>query len=194
NYVFSGVSDHLKFEMRNRGVILAPASGKSFKTEVPFTGTGGCVMQGAGTLAFGTGAWAFTGALDVQGGTVDLSSAGAVTDRKVTGSGTLSSGAFSGLTLALPASDDWTPSNTLTFASCTFAGRTKVDFGRTAEAPLDGILPKNLTVAYYTGAAPDVSGWKMTGSGIDNVAGVFTAADGAIRMTARRAGMVFSLR
>ncbi|MDD4017182.1 MAG: hypothetical protein PHV28_04475, partial [Kiritimatiellae bacterium] len=86
------------------------------------------------------------------------------------------------------------PSNTLTFASCTFAGRTKVDFGRTAADPLDGILPKNLIVAHYTGAAPDVSSWKMIGSGVDNVSGVFNASGGEIRMAARRGGMIFSLR
>ena len=58
-------------EMRGKGVKLAPPAGTTFTTELPFTGDGGLIVDGPGTVKFGANTLKFTGAACVRQGTLD---------------------------------------------------------------------------------------------------------------------------
>ena len=95
------------------------------------------------------------------------------------------------VTLPVTLLGDGTVSNVLTFADCTFAGRVTVDFGRTEEDAFAKPYPSNLLVARYSGTTdPAVANWRMVGSGLKGHRGVFTAANGEIRMTVSPTGMI----
>lgn len=66
------------------------------------------------------------------------------------------------------------------FENAVFGGRTVVDFGRTEDSPLDWRNTPVLTVAKFAGAFPDVSGWRVKGTGNRNVGGKFTVSDDGI--------------
>ena len=97
------------------------------------------------------------------------------------------------LTLPIELLPDGTSSNSLMFANCTFGGGVKVDLGRTAETALARPFPQNVLVARYTGAAPDVAGWRLVGTGVKGVRGKFTAANGEVRMDVEPAGVMLIL-
>lgn len=70
------------------------------------------------------------------------------------------------------------------FENAVFGGRTVVDFGRTEDSPLDWRNTPVLTVAKFAGAFPDVSGWRVKGTGNRNVGGKFSVSDdGTVRVT-----------
>jgi hypothetical protein len=73
------------------------------------------------------------------------------------------------------------------FRDCAFAGRIIVDLGR---AEGNSLTPpyRSLVVARYTGAAPNVSAWRLVGTGIPKTGAVFTAENGEVRATACQAG------
>ena len=206
NYTFAASSVNtslFKFTMEGRGIVLKPAAGATFTTEVPFSGTGGMRNLGAGTVKFTAGTYKFTGACEVvEGATVDLSDAGTVSDAKFTGPGTVSGGMFAGTTRILlsGAANDWSGADTPTFASCAFGGRVLVDFGRTAEDPLDdpGTSASPVVVAKFTGAAPDVSNWRLLASstGVRSAGGTFSvdAERGEVRMTPGYVGAILIVK
>lgn len=180
---------HILYEMRGKGVIMKPSAGHTFTTLAPFTGTGGLVVDGEGTVAFGENTAQFTGTLDVRQGTADFSSnGGAAAFKSAKGAGTVSGASTGALTLPIELLPDGTSSNSLMFANCTFGGGVKVDLGRTAETALAMPYPKNVLVARYAGAAPDVSSWRLVGTGVKGVRGKFTAANGEVRMDVEPAG------
>ena len=61
--------------------------------------------------------------------------------------------------------------------------------GRTAENPLRRPF-RDIVVAHYTGAAPDVSAWKAVGTGLDMVTGTCRAEGGDVILTLRTSGSV----
>lgn len=64
-------ADAFLLEMRGKGVKLAPAEGTTFETRFPFTGEGGLIVDGPGTVKFAANTLKFTGAACVRQGTLD---------------------------------------------------------------------------------------------------------------------------
>ena len=183
------------FDVRAGGLTLVVASGRTLRTSVPFAGIGTLSLTGGGTLAFETGAFAITGGVHAASGTVvDFSSVGSVSNFTASGSGTFSGATFSrGLTIAPEIGDGWTVGATPLFDGCSFAGRVVVDCGHSTGTPLP-TCQTPVVVARYTGPAPDVSSWRVSGTGMPRVGGSFTAADGQISMTVASKGLAIIYR
>lgn len=159
----ASTTGHSIYEMRGRGVILAPAEGAVYTVNAKLEGEGGMVKRGEGTVKFGSGAYAFSGVCDIESGVVDLSGAGEVSV-KVKGPGTVAGADFSSLTVVAEVDGAGVVGDIVTLDGCTLPSRVTVDLGRNAENPLPQLY-SGLQIARFTGAAPDVSGWKVTGSG-----------------------------
>jgi hypothetical protein len=206
DYTFAASSvntDLFKFTMEGRGIVLKPAAGATFTTEVPFTGAGGMCNMGAGTVKFASGTYKFTGPCEVSSGAaVDLSDAGVVSGAAFKGAGTVFRGSFGGITRIdlSGVADDWTVTHVPTFENCVFNGRILVDFGRSADNPLDEDLigRGSIAVAKFSGAAPDVSGWKVKAgsTGLKFIGGTFSVDEekGEVRMTPCSVGTVIVVR
>lgn len=187
----TSTTGHILYEMRGKGVILKPSAGRTFTTLAPFGGVGGLVVDGEGTVAFGANTANFSGTLDVRQGTADFSANGAnAALTAVKGAGTVSGATFGSVALPITLLPAGSASNVVTFAGCTFAGTVRVDLGRTAENPLAKPYPQGVVVARYTGAAPDVSGWRLVGTGVKGLRGKFTAANGEVRMGVESSGVM----
>ncbi|HNX04400.1 MAG TPA: hypothetical protein PKI32_02800, partial [Opitutales bacterium] len=185
----------LKIETTGGGLKLAPPANKVWTLSTAVTGDGGLVKSGAGTLAFtGTTTLNFDGTLNVREGAVMIAAGAAKSGAKLTGSGAVTNATLTAATILAPLGSDNTVPEILTFKDCTFGGTTLVDFGRTSTNKVERPFP-TVTVAKWSGAsAPNVSGWKLTGTGEAMVAGVFSIAGDEIRVTPRIIGMVISLR
>ncbi len=66
------------------------------------------------------------------------------------------------------------------FENAVFGGRTVVDFGCTEDSPLDWRNTPELAVAKFAGSVPDVSAWRVKGTGSRSVGGKFTVSDDGI--------------
>gem|GEM_PF-6048059 len=177
------------------GLVMRVDAGKTMTfAEVPLTGTGGLVKQGAGTVAFDAGMLKCTGKLVAEAGVLDLSAAGGVTNAVVGGGdGTILGGVFQDAVLLLDANPEtWEVASTPLFADCSFAGRTTVSFTLDDLAGMPSPSPKHILVARYSGPKPDVSGWKLSGPA--NISGLFVAANNEIRMDVQHTGFMLYLR
>ena len=195
--------NYVHYEMRGAGVVLKPANGATYTINAKLEGTGGLVIAGEGTVALANGTYAFTGTSDVRAGTLDLTSAGALTNPRfaaTTGAGVISGGTLNRPTLAIALSDAWGNTNGIpTFANCSFVGRVTVDAGRTAVNPL--VLPPDaarqpVAVARFSGTtSADVSSWRIVNTGDREVRGRFSLVDGTVYLTpAPPFGMTITLR
>lgn len=166
----------------NIGLRLDVPSAATWTMNQPLTGNGGIVKSGAGTLTFGTGALAYAGVTRADEGVVDLGGGMAAS---VAGAGTFRNGTVAGIRV-LP---DVLPT---VEANVAFAARTKVDLGR-AE-PLESM--ETFDVLRYTGSAPDVSGFRLKGTGTPNLSGTFAvdAGRGVITCTPTYVGMILIVR
>ena len=187
-------ADNLVFRMDGKGVVLKPASGTTFTTELPFRGEGGIVVDGAGTVAFGAGTVQFAGVAEVKSGTLDLSAAGALAGLKVKGPGTLRGATVVDPTIVLDVDDEWGVSSVPTLDSCTISGRVTVDCGHSAESPLAVPMGTPVAVCRFSGPAPDVSGWRLVGTGAKSVRGSFSVSGDTVMMTAEKAGCLLIVR
>ena len=182
------------FEMRGRGVILKPAAGATFTTRTSFTGAGGVVVDGPGTVAFGAaGTYAFSGVCDVKQGTADLTDAGTIAVATFAGTGTVKGAKVTRAKVASALDDDWTTDELPVFSDCTF-GTLVIDAGRTAENPLPADFPQNVAVAKWTGAGA-LPTFKLRNTGLRNVGADFTVdLDGTVRMTPHEVGVILIVR
>ena len=112
----------------------------------------------------------------------------------LSGAGTVSDGTLTGCTLALSVADGAVVAAPC-FDNVTFAGRTVVDFGRTAENPLADPT-EGLVVARWTGTRPNVSRWRATGTGLEgSVKGFFTVNDdGTVSARVQTVGLLLLVR
>ena len=74
-----------------------------------------------------------------------------------------------------------------------FVGRARVDLGRTDEDTL--VEPfRTITVCTYEGTAPDVSSWRLKGTGLKNVRGAFKAENGVVTVLPEHSGLLLIVR
>jgi hypothetical protein len=197
DYVFERDKFHadlFKFEMQGRGIILKPDAGSAFTVEFPFTGEGGFVNAGEGTVKFASGAYGFGGVCEVVSGTVDLTDAGVLAAVKVKGGGTVKGLSANAVRIMASADDDWNVSGVPGFDSLA-AQRVTVDFGRSGNS-LSNELPKGIVLGkLFGGASGDVSGWRVANTGYSKVGGRFSVDDeGVVRVDLERMGMSIVVR
>jgi hypothetical protein len=173
------------------GMILKPDAGCTFRTEVPFSGAGGLVAAGEGTVAFAGNTLRFTGLLDIRSGTVDLSGASPLDALRVRGPGTLKGGDIGTLNVA-----GTLAGGSLSGAPLLAGVRADtviVDFGADASAP---VRVENLPVASYPADnPPSVRRWKATGTGHERAYVRFVSAGGEVRVTVKEdPGLVITVR
>ena len=200
---FSEICEAGAVDMISEGVgfVLAPPEGVTWTFDLALRGDGGFVKRGDGTVVFGGAYAGHAGRTVAEAGVLDLGGTTWAGRTFGGGAGTISNGAISSATISLDVVDDgesWTAASTPLFSGCTFSGRVRVNLGRTAENPLSaasGAGPqRSLVVARYSGAAPDVSAWRLTGTGIRGVGGVFVAEGGEIRATAQTVGSIIFVK
>ena len=221
NFLFQA-SDRITLETRSeKGLHLAPGSGKTWRMAKAVTGAGGVVMDGAGTLRFVTqeilqtvngetvtnkigaaGTVAaitspytldFDGPMDIASGKVVIEEGAARPRAVFTGAGTLSAVNCPEPTFRLSVDDSYSAERVLTLDGFSSTGTVKVDLGRTPENPLRRPL-REIVVAHYTGEAPDVSTWKATGHGLALVIGTCRAEGGDVILTLRTSGTTLIFR
>ena len=158
------------FVMRGKGLVLAPPAGVTFTDNYPFSGDGGFVKKGAGTVAFGAGAYAFTGLLDVQEGVVDLTNAGELAAVTAKGPGTIKGGTITRLTLKETLEGGALSGRPI--LNGVTADSVVVDLGRDETDPLDPEALENLTVATVA-SGTSVGRWKLAGTGVPHLKGTF---------------------
>jgi len=153
------------------------------------------VKKGAGTVAFDSGTYAFTGVCDVQSGTVDLSEAGALTGAAFSGSGTVKGATVENPKLVLDAAADWSVADVPTFDAASFSGKGIVDFGRTSENPLDEPAKgTSILIAKYVNGPPGAINWKIVNTGIKTYPTEMTAANGEIHLSPFASGLIIIIR
>ena len=188
----SATSNRRFVRMEGTGALLKPAAGRTYTVEVTFSGTGGLVSAGEGTVKFTGGAMQFTGLLDIRSGTVDLTTANARDTLTVRGPGTLKGGNVS--TLVLKATDLTGGAASAPVLDGVTAANVYVDLGGDASSPVDIDSLPELVVATYAGSASSTGRWRVTGTGVPHVRGVFAVADGQVTMRVVRAGAILILR
>lgn len=175
------------------GLVLSPATDKTWTWRHVLQGDGGLVKKGAGTLVIGTNGYdtdatSFrNGTLDVREGVVKIEPGAVPAGFDLCGCGTIADSALPALTLK-PGDFAETP----LFSGCTFTGRVAVDCGRTAENPMAIGVP--VPVARYEGSVPDLSKWRVKNTGLAGVRGIFAAKDGVVSMTVTYSGLILLLR
>ena len=149
---------------------------------------------------------AFAGELDVREGTVSVESGAcraggayraapgasvdfgnnALGDASFAGAGSFSNFSASGATIV----SDGVGADVPSFSSALLSGVTCIDFGRSDELPINWQEVKNVPVARFSGSVPNVSRWKVSGTGMKNIAGEFSVAeDGVVCVTLVRRGI-----
>ena len=210
-----GQPELILLQVENAGLVLAPPAAKTWTVKDAITGTGGLVKRGAGTLVFsGMKSIGFTGVARVEAGVLTVRNgaaqdgvkfavdAGAALDLDggslsvgaLSGAGNVRNGTLSGV-LAVSVADDGTVVGGVPVldGSTVSFGRMAVDLGRTASDPF-AAKGVPVVVAHYTGSAPSVAGWRVKGTGLRNVRGVFTVQDRNVIMTVEDSGMAILVR
>lgn len=99
----------------------------------------------------------------------------------LTGSGTVKNSDLRNVRLMV--SDLAHASDVLTFDGCSFDGTVRVDFGRTPENPVS-VPFAGIPVARFAGSVPNVSRWRLVGTGLSGVRGRFEVdADGLMTVS-----------
>ena len=174
--------------MEGKGVVLKPASGTTFTTQLPFQGDGGMVVDGPGTVAFAADTVKFAGVAEVKQGTLDLSAAGTLDGFAVKGPGVVHGATLVNPTIALDVDGEWNVSGVPVFDGCTLSGAVKVDCGHDAATALPASCDTPVVVARFTGAAPDVSSWRVKGVGTSGARGTFAVQGDTVVMTVFKSG------
>lgn len=193
--VGGGTTPTMTIAVEDAGLVLAPAAGETWTLGTTVSGEGGIVNRGEGTLKLTAGNALFTGPLAAEAGVLDLDG-GTFANRVITFGGSIENGTLDAPTIRVgldvagivehPIKLDESDGLALT-------GRVSVDLGRTADDPI--VLPMEaFEIGTYVGAAPDVSGWKLVGTGVDRCRGKFAVQSGKITVKPYVGGLTIIVR
>ena len=185
--------DQVLIAVTNTGLHLPVPATATWTMNQPVKGTGGVVMDGEGTLKFGSGAVAYTGVTRIDSGTVDLSSAGEIAALTVSGGGTLKDATVGALTLKAVIEDGaFVPGPTLDGVTMR---RRVVDFqDQLSDAEVKAL--SNVVIGHYAGTAPSGTKWRIVGTPLTNARGQVSYENGDIVLQSVSAGpgSVFTFR
>ena len=176
----------------NAGLKLPVPADRTWTMNQPVTGDGDLVNNGTGTLVLGTGVAQYDGATRCESGTIDLG--GTAQAVRLAGAGRFVNGTVAaGGGIAIEVDDEYRTLAAPVLSGVASAGSFRVNLGRTTENPL--VEPfRPITVCTYEGAAPNVSGWRLKGTGLSNVRGIFTAANGVVTVMPEHVGVLMIVR
>ena len=183
--IAEGVNHYITFPIRGTGDIVKTGAGTLYltesydldtaSTEKLLQYTGGTVVSNGTLVVDGTlvadGAKSFEVA---EGAALDLNET-TLAGATISGAGTVTNGTLSAATIAYDADA------ALTFEDVAFNGALTVDFGCTAENPLDMAAAKaGIVVAHYTGDAPANLRVKAVNTGIARARTTVACEDGDV--------------
>ena len=178
--------------MQGRGIILKPDAGAVFTVEFPFTGEGGVVNAGEGTLKFASGAYRIGGVCEVAAGTVDFSDAGRLDEVKLSGAGVVKGLNAARARISVAVGENWSVEAVPEFEG-KVPDRVTVDFGRSGSS-LSNELPKGIVLGKVP-AGTDVSRWRIANTGFAKVSGRFSVSDdGTVSVDIERVGLAVIVR
>ena len=193
--VGGGTTPTMTIAVADEGLVLAPAAGETWTLGTTVSGEGGVVNCGEGTLKLTADKVQFTGRIGAESGVLDLDDQ-EYASRFVVPGGSIRNGTLTSPTFSVGLDADGQAERQIVLADAdelVLSGRVRVDFGRTEENPI--VLPSGpIVIGTYSGAAPDVSGWKLVGTGLKGVGGTFAAADGQIVVTPEHRGLMLIVR
>jgi hypothetical protein len=173
NFVFAFDQDRIKINTLNTGLKLPVPAGKVWTMNHAVNGTGGLVNDGEGTLVLGSGVVCYSGVTVAKGtSTIDLG--GLTHTMKISGSGRFENGNISNGGISINVDDDGISTAVPTVAADTsFSGTVKVSLGRTSENALKEPY-QSFDVLKFEGEAPKISSFRLRGTGVRALTGVFT--------------------
>lgn len=198
------------FTTQGSGLTVDICEGSTHALNFPVKGTGKVVKTGAGTFelvsarAEGEKLLQYTGGTVVSNGTFVIDGSlvadgaksfevaeGAILDldgstlsgARIAGAGTVTNCTLSATTVV------YSETETPTFDGGALGGTLFVDFGRTAENPLDPQAAKNgIVVAHYVGDAPGIEKVKVVNTGLPQPSARVACVNGAIVVFVDRSG------
>ena len=195
NFVFSYDADRISIVATNIGLRLPVPEGKTWTMNHRVTGPGGLANDGEGTLVLGANAVGYEGATVAgENATVDLGGNGLPV--RIGGAGTFTNGTVANGGIALEIDDAGAAVEVPTVASdVTFSGTVRVLAGRTAETPLSEPYA-TFDVLKYDGSAPDVSAFRLRGTGVSGLRGKFAVDAGrqVVVCTPEKHGFILEVR
>lgn len=193
--VGGGTTPTMTIAVENEGLLLAPAAGETWTLGTTVSGEGGVVNRGEGTLKLTADKVQFAGRIGAESGVLDLDDQ-EYASRVVVPGGSIRNGTLTSPTFAVGLDADGQAERQIVLADTdglVLSGRVRVDFGRTEENPI--VLPSDpIVIGTYSGAVPDVSSWKLVGTGLKGVSGTFVAAAGQIAVTPEHRGLMLIFR
>lgn len=171
----------------NAGLILSAAAAETRTFPLPVSGTGGLVKRGAGKVAL-SATPTFTGVCKVEDG--ELAFAGVVPEGlRFAGAGAVADSTLKNASIVLDLDESGVPQSTLTLKNVDLTGLTKVEM----PAEIAATKPKDVVVATFIGAAPDVSTWRLARNG-SGMSGDFRVQDGKVLMDVDKKGILLIVR
>jgi hypothetical protein len=172
--------------VRNRGLVLDVPAAKTWTLNHPVTGSGGIVKQGEGVLRICSGSALCSGVTRCEAGVVDLD--GGTHAILAGGSGMFQNGTIADGGIALEVDDQGQTLERPTFSGITTGGRFRVSLGRTRENPISEPFRPVAVCTWSGGSEPDLSAWRLRGTGISNVRGVFYVDAGVVYVLPEKTG------
>ncbi|MBR4259217.1 MAG: autotransporter-associated beta strand repeat-containing protein [Kiritimatiellae bacterium] len=197
--IADGVNHYITFPVRGVGAVVKTGAGALYMTESYsletsseqklLQHTGGTVVSNGTLVVDGSlvadGAKSFEIA---EGATLDLNET-TLASATISGAGVVTNGTLSAATIAYDADA------ALTFEDVAFNGALTVDFGCTAENPLDRNAGKaGITVAHYTGDAPVIAKVVPANTGIARAKAKVVCDAGDIVVTVEQSGLAVVIR
>ncbi len=193
--IAEGSTHDFNFPVKGTGSVTKTGAG-TFKLVAPRTAgekllqyTGGTVVSNGTLVVDGSlvadGAKSFEVA---EGATLDLNES-TLASATISGAGVVTNGTLSAATIAYDADA------VLTFEDVAFNGALTVDFGCTAENPLDSDAGRaGITVAHYTGGAPVIAKVVPANTGIVRAKAKVECNEGDIVVTVVQSGLQVYIR
>ena len=197
--IADGVNHYITFPVRGVGAVVKTGAGALYMTESYSLETSSeqKLLQHTGGTVVSNGTLVVDGSLVADGAKSFEIAEGAALDLNettlagatVSGAGVVTNGTLSAATIAYDADA------ALTFEDVAFNGALTVDFGCTAENPLDRNAGRaGITVAHYTGDAPVIAKVVPANTGIARAKAKVVCNEGDIVVTVVQSGLLVYIR